>query len=159
MGGFQKFFGGRHDQDPLDQLNLADDDDQEFLLLASAAIRGMLKISSPEHYAIFKTDNWFDDKWITRRDEIIRFPRERIVQKIQDGKVVDIEDLVPHRASHFYVSGHTSINRRGSLMGRFVAEEGDWLWYVGLKGDLSWQAIRHKNISRTVFSEYVKAGN
>jgi hypothetical protein len=43
-------------------------------------------------------------------------------------------------------------------MGRFEAEESVWLWYVGFKGDLSWQAVRHKNISRKAFSKYIKAG-
>jgi hypothetical protein len=145
----------------------ADDDDKEFLSLVSSAIRGMLQISAPEHYAIFKTDNWFDDNWITRRDEDIRFPSKRVVQVIRDGEVDVSGDRIPAYGSRFYVSGHTtrfyisghsSINRRGSLMGRFEAEESVWLWYVGFKDDLSWQAVRHKNISRTAFSEYIKAG-
>ena len=149
-------------------INHSDDDDEAFLTLTSSAIRGMLQTSSPDHYEVIKTDNWFDDKWITRRDEHIRFPNKRIAQVIIDGKVEFSEDQFPARDSRlyfsdsatiFYVSGHSNENGRGSLMGRFETDEGIWLWYVGFKLDLSWEAVRHKNISRGIFSEFVRVGS
>ncbi len=142
-----------------------DDDDPAFITLVQQTISGSIISSSLNHFAIFKLNNWFNDKWTgfggVHRDYsgLLSFPagipatyrtssalppfaRSRTVYLKTYG-----EPSIKNPAGVYYFSGNSTTNGRASLLASIPGSGKRWNWYVGYTGTPEWHAIRHKNVS------------